>query len=155
MLMTHLLSTFCPPSGTISELFTVTRKSVKACLSAQKYFRLSLCEGNDSCFSKALSSNSEVSACQELNDGPIAIKPERVQEAARRFLQGKICAMETRRMKMWQVAWRLSVVQAFPHHIAFTLSQYFDKIGLFSHRKILLFTLQSEGYMSQLTDFMW
>lgn len=48
--MTHLLSSFCPPVGTIPDFCTGTGIAAKACLLALKHFKFAECKVNAFCF---------------------------------------------------------------------------------------------------------
>lgn len=50
---------------------------------------------------------------------------EKVQLAAKSYLQSKICAAESERKDVWCASQGLSPVQTFSHNVVFILSHYF------------------------------
>lgn len=95
----------------------------------------------------------EVIACQVLNVDSNINEPEQVQDAGRSCLREMACAVESRQKDLWQPPLRPSAVQKFPHQIVFNLSQRFDNNDSFFHKKHLLCTLLSEGWIFQLNLF--
>lgn len=78
---------------------------------------------------------------------------DEIEEAPRRYLQGKATAEKTRRKDVWRTPQGLHAVQAFSNHIVFMLPQYVDDMDLFRLGKHLPCTVQSEKYVSRLNSF--
>lgn len=149
----HLISKFCPPGGTVLDFCMGTGSTAKACLLAPKHFKFFGCEADDSCLLKSMPSILEVFARQILNDESDINESEEIHEAARRYLQGKASAEDTRRKDLWRTPRGLPAVQSFPNHIVFMLPQYFDDMDLFLHGKHLPCTVWSEKWLSRLNSF--
>lgn len=90
----------------------------------------------------------EFFARQILSDDSDINETGEMQEAARRYLQGKPSAKETRRKDIRRTPRALHAVQTVSIHIVFMLSQYFDEMDLFLLEKYLPCTIWSETWMS-------
>lgn len=119
--MTHLLSKFFPPRETNLGFCRETGSTAKACLLAPKYIKASGCKKGHSCFSKEMPSILEIFAHKILNDDSDINKSDEIQEATRRYLQGKASAKDPRRKDVWRTLRRLHTVEAFPNHTVLML----------------------------------
>lgn len=111
--MTRLLSKFYIPEGHIINFYVSTGTTAKACLFASKHFKSFLCEAYECCVTNSMHFVFNAFARQVLNVKSNINEPEEIQQATKRYLQEKKCAVKSQQKDLRQAARKFSAVQMF------------------------------------------
>lgn len=107
-----------------SQLLLKFRFDQQSLSASAKQFKNFGCKTDDYCLSKVMSSTQEAFAHQVLNVASDIAEPMEIQEAARRYLLGKACAVEFQQKYVWRAPQGLSAFETFSYQIIFKLSQH-------------------------------
>lgn len=115
---------------------------------ALNHFEWSRCKADDSNLSKTISIIFELIESQVLKGETDINERKEIQEAARRCLQRKTSAEETRRKDLSRTPRGSHAVQAFSNQVVFMLSQCIDDMDPFLLEKLLRCTVRREKWVS-------